>query len=692
MALRELSFQHEYRSDKTNLIDDFYTPCLKNASQYCRAVAYFTSNGLQKIVDGLPTFIQNGGHISLVTGPKLMVDDIEAIKKGYEARKENINPSLDSDFSEVSDDRLMLLTWLIAREYFDIKIALPSDINPSYPRGVYHEKIGIFLNSDNDAVAFSGSSNETVGGLLSNFESIDVHWSWNDTQERVQQKMNNFHRLWENNTDRLSVIDFQEAFNEDLLIRQIVYETEDDSTNERQDIVESSTTYLPDGIELRDYQIEAIDAWFENNCKGIWEMATGTGKTITALSALAKLREEKKRMFVLIICPYQHLVDQWNDVTLKFGFEPILAYKKSSTWVKRFNKALVRYNWEVSNVVCIITTQTTFIAEIMQKLLSKLKHSAVIVADEVHHLGSKRSMKVLTDVFNCRLGLSATPNRWFDETGTTELRKYFGDSVYEFSLDKAIRMEYLCPYYYHPHLVELTDEEFEAYERLTERISKLYYQMENSEASEALERLLIKRATLLNRAENKLTKLAELVADKTDSLHHTLFYCALGRIAPVLELLTTLGIRVAKFTAEESTAERQELLKMFASGHLQALVAMKCLDEGVDVPSTRTAYVLASSSNPKEFIHHRGRILRKFSGKAHADIHDLIAVPPIDYQEYPTATFHTERKIIGRELERFNEFAGQSLNKFEARDKIWELAKNYDLLGALGHLDGKHGK
>ena len=416
----------------------------------------------------------------------------------------------------------------------------------------------------------------------------------------------------------------------------------------------------------------------------------GTGKTITALSALAKLKKEKENLFVVIACPYQHLVDQWYAEAIRFGFEPILAYKNTATWVNRLNTALVRYNYGVRDVVCTITTQTTFIADTMQKLLSKLKRSAVLIADEVHHLGAERGRKRLTDVFNYRLGLSATPNRWFDESGTTALRTYFGDTVYEFSLDKAIKMGYLCPYYYHPHLVELTDEEFEEYERLTERISKLYHQVESGETSEVLERLLIKRATLLNRAENKLTKLTELLTDKTDSLHHTLFYCASGRIVPVLELLTDLGLRVAKFTAEESAAERQELLQMFASGHLQALVAMRCLDEGVDVPSTRTAYILASSSNPKEFIQRRGRILRQSAGKEHAEIHDLIAVPPINYRQYSTSTFRTERKIIGRELKRFNEFAGMALNKFEARDKIWELAKNYKSFRCIrGGLDEK---
>ena len=683
MSLREIPLKYEYRSDGADLVKDFYTPCLKNATQYWRAVGYFTSNGLALNVKGLSTFIRHNGQINLVTGPKLMSDDIEAIRRGYEAKEQNLNPLLDFSFEKVTRDRLMLLTWLIAHGYLDIKIACPSDSNPTYPHSVYHEKTGVFLD-DNNAIAFSGSSNETVGGLLNNFESIDVHWSWDDTQERVQQKIDNFKRLWNNDTDKLEVIDFLSAVAEGLLIHQTVYETGQIETPDKPEITEQTVPYLPKDIVLRKYQSEAIEAWFENGCRGLWEMATGTGKTITALSALAKLREQKKHLFVVIACPYQHLVDQWYEEAIRFGFKPILAYKNSASWVNRLNTALVRYNYGVRDIVCIITTQTTFIAETMQKLLSKLKRGAVLVADEVHHLGAERSRKKLTDVFNYRLGLSATPNRWFDASGTTALRSYFGDTIYEFSLDKAIKNGYLCPYYYHPHLVELTDEEFEAYELLTESISKLYHQIESGETNEVLERLLIKRATLLNRAENKLTKLAELLTDKTDTLHHTLFYCAPGRITSVLELLTTLGLRVAKFTAEESAAERQELLKMFASGHLQALVAMRCLDEGVDVPSTRTAYILASSSNPKEFIQRRGRILRQSAGKEHAEIHDLIAVPPIDYQQYATTTFRTERKIIGRELERFNEFAGMALNKFEARDKIWELAKKYNLLSTLG--------
>ena len=377
----------------------FNTPCLRNATQYWRAVGYFTSNGLALNVKGLSSFIRHGGQMNLVTGPKLMSDDIEAIRRGYEAKKQNIDSSLDCNFEKVSHDRLMLLTWLIAHGHLDIKIACPSDSSTTYPQAIYHEKTGVFLDDNNNAVAFSGSSNETVGGLLNNFESIDVHWSWDDTQERVQQKVGNFKRLWDNNTDKLVVIDFLNAVAEELLSHQTVYETGQVETTDKPEIIEQTVPYLPKDIVLRKYQSEAIDAWFENGCRGLWEMATGTGKTITALSALAKLTVEKEHLFVVIACPYQHLVDQWHEEAVRFGFEPILAYKNSATWVNQLNTALVRYNYGVRDIVCTITTQTTFIAETMQKLLSKLKRGAVLVADEVHHLGAEAEPQKINRCF-----------------------------------------------------------------------------------------------------------------------------------------------------------------------------------------------------------------------------------------------------------------------------------------------------
>ena len=560
MSLREISLKYEYRSDGANLVKDFYTPCLRNATQYWRAVGYFTSNGLALNAAGLAQFLQNNGRMRLVTGRRLMEDDIEAIHNGYDTRNQTSISSPETSFEEVSQDRLALLTWLVAHRHLDIKIAYPLGTDIDNSPAIYHEKIGVFFDNTENAIAFAGSQNETVGGLLSNFESFDVHWSW-DTKQRVQQKIDNFTRLWNNKTEKLEVVDFPIAVKRDLLLHQHVYPTDQDQPPpDSPQVIESTASYLPNDLVLREYQSEAIDAWFRNGCRGLWEMATGTGKTITALSALAKLRQERERLFILIVCPYKHLVEQWRQETERFGFKPILAYETSTRWINRFNTDLVRYNWRISDIFCAITTRNTFNRDPMQKLLSKLKCNAVLVADEAHHLGATESRQQLTENFDYRLGLSATPDRWFDDKGTKALKVYFGEIIYEFSLGKAIKEGYLCSYDYHPHLVELTDEELEEYEELSTRISRLYHQTDLDDPNNAFKQLLIRRAMLLNKAENKLLILRKLLVEKTSSLHHALFYCSPGQIDSVIPILTSLGLRVAKFTAKESTSKRQEII------------------------------------------------------------------------------------------------------------------------------------
>ena len=302
-----------------------------------------------------------------------------------------------------------------------------------------------------------------------------------------------------------------------------------------------------------------------------------------------------------------------------------------------------------------------------------------MIADEAHHLGAERSRLSYPENIPFRLALSATPDRWFDDAGTLALRAYFGETVFAFPLEKAIGVS-LTPYYYYPHLVPLTDEELEQYEELSAKIAKLI-NSKDEKRQQALEMLLIKRARLMNNAENKLSTLSKLV-DSEDHIEHTLFYCAPEQIDDVLHLLGwNKGLLVHRFTAEENTKERQQLLTNFADGKLQALVAMKCLDEGVDVPTTRTAYILASSSNPREFIQRRGRILRKAPGKEFSIIHDLIAVPPTLHTVVRNSpTFESERSILRRELGRFKEFANLARNKHQALEVIWDLAKRYGLM------------
>jgi superfamily II DNA or RNA helicase len=347
-----------------------------------------------------------------------------------------------------------------------------------------------------------------------------------------------------------------------------------------------SYPHVPPHITLRDYQIQAIDAWFAHDCQGLLEMATGTGKTITALAASARLYEREGRLAVIIAVPYQHLVDQWREEAKAFGYRPVLAYQSKARWLDALNQQIMEYNAGYRRFISVITTHTTFISPEFQSSLARLTGPSLLIADEAHHLGAERSRQNYPQHVPFRLALSATPDRWFDDVGTVALRAYFGETVFAFPLEKAIGVS-LTPYYYHPHLVPLTDEELERYEELSAKIARLMNR-EDEEGQQALKMLLIRRAELLNKAENKLDVLSELV-DEQDQIKHTLFYCAPGQIDDVLHLLGwEKGLMVHRFTAEEDARERQQLLADFASGDLQALVAMKCLDEGVDVPSTRT--------------------------------------------------------------------------------------------------------
>ena len=475
MSLQEIELKFEYRSDQTNTLADFYIPCLSESVEYWRAVGYFTSQGLALAGRGLASFIQNEGKMRLVASPVLTEDDVLAIQQGYTAREEVVEKAiireLDGDFTEIVKHRLKCLAWLIAEKRLDIKLASPSELSLRNRGSIYHEKIGIFIDGDRDAVAFTGSPNETFGGLVSNFESIDVYWTWDDPHERVQRKINNFKRLWNNSTPRLSVVDFPVAAKRRLL------EFKPDSPPylapealiDELSINEPGMTYsyrqtvidLPHHLILRDYQQAAIDAWFKNNCRGILEMATGSGKTITALSAVVRLVKERHRLFILVACPYQHLVEQWAKEANQFGLQPILAYQNQRIWVDRISDAVIDYNF--GRAVCVITTHATFTSATMQRMLARLNGDALLIADETHHLGATERREKLPVCFNHRLGLSATPTRWFDAEGTAALTSYFGETVYQFPLPKAIKEGSLCPYSYFPHLVELTDDELIEY-------------------------------------------------------------------------------------------------------------------------------------------------------------------------------------------------------------------------------------
>lgn len=465
----------------------------------------------------------------------------------------------------------------------------------------------------------------------------------------------------------------------------------------------------PDWLEPRDYQTAAVQSWMEQQGQGVLHMATGTGKTITSLLAASRLAElQGDRLALIIAAPYQHLVDQWVSELDNFGITPLRAYKSRTSWTDELASQFTEFATGARNVVAVVTTHTTFGSDHFQKLLARLDGTeTLLIADEVHHIGAPHLRKHLPQNIRARLGLSATPNRWYDDDGTEAIMSYFSNGVvFEFGLEEAINRGYLCEYYYVPHIVHLTDEETERYLALSRAIGKRMGNVSGDigdadlQDDEQLKQLLFKRARLIGVAENKLSKLRSLTR-RSGNIHHTLVYCSDGQtqaegdatkrqLDTVTEMLgKEFGLKTHKFTYEEGQSTRERLLKDFEEGNLDALVAIRCLDEGVDVPATETAFVLASSSNPRQFVQRRGRILRTHPSKDNAVIHDFIVAPPSDIRLGESkSVFNLERRLVQKELQRASTFAEAAKNHPDAelasiptsQESLSDLKRDFNLL------------
>ncbi|MDJ0582212.1 DNA phosphorothioation system restriction enzyme [Crocosphaera sp.] len=443
----------------------------------------------------------------------------------------------------------------------------------------------------------------------------------------------------------------------------------------------------PKSLKLRDYQQEAVINWFKNKGRGTLKMATGSGKTITALAIATELYEKIKLQVLLIVCPYRHLVVQWERECKKFNLNPILAFESVYNWQSKLSTELYNVQSYQKPFLTIITTNSTLIKQGFQSQIKFFPEKTLIVGDEAHHLGSPRLESSLPRNIGLRLALSATPERYFDEEGTDALLNYFGEVIKpEFTLADAIKKQALVPYLYYPIFVNLTESEAFTYAKLTQRIGWALGENDNLKNNDNLTSLLIQRSRLIGVAENKLTALRELMKNLLET-NYTLFYCGDGylenepknhqkQIAAVTRILgRELGYRVNTYTAENTSEEREKIRQQFKKGDLQGLVSIRCLDEGIDIPEIEQAVILASSGNPHQFIQRRGRVLRPYRQKKQAIIYDMVVLPP----DLDRATWEVERNLLRKELKRFVEFAKIAKNAEEASHKFLAIQEQYSL-------------
>ena len=723
MGLKNHKIKSEYRSLIDNVVQDFYIPLLKDAVLYKRAVGFFSSSALIEISKGIAGLAAKGGKIQLVASPYLSDEDIEAIKKGYESRNSIIEKAVLSQLNYDATDyysmeRLNLLANLIADGVLDIRIAYTED--PS-GIGMYHEKMGIIEDSDGNKIAFSGSNNESLTAMSINYETMDVFKSWGDQSEidRVRTKENAFYSIWNDCEPNIRVLQFQ-SISETLIEKyrkkapnyDIDYQQFRKTKREAINVVSEHSPYgrpigarVPTDIDLRDYQKDAISSWVGENYRGIFDMATGTGKTLTGLGAISKLSEDlNDELAVIIVCPYQHLVEQWVEDIVRFNIKPIIGYSDSpqKDWKKRLARAVrdqkIRSD---KSFLCFVCTNATFRNSTVQEEISKIKSSILLVVDEAHNFGARSYAQYLDSRFDFRLALSATLERHRDEDGTSFLYDFFGKKCIEYTLERAIKEDKLTPYKYYPVVVNLTEDELFKYEEISYEMSKCIIKDKNGryKLNKRGEILALQRARLVAGASEKLSALREEIVPYVKD-NNLLIYCGATKVLDEaadrtysdsedirqIEAVTNIlgnefNMEVARFTSEENVEVRATIKEQFLKGKLQAIVAIKCLDEGVNIPGIRTAFILASTTNPKEYIQRRGRVLRKAPNKPYAEIYDFVTLPrPLD--EVSSLTIEQAQRdlsLVKNELARIKEFGRLSMNSMVANDLVWDIEEAYHI-------------
>lgn len=726
MGLKDHKVKSEYRSLIDNVVQDFYIPLLKDAVSYKRAVGFFSSSSLVEISKGIAGMVAEGGKIQIVASPYLSDEDIDAIRHGYEDRNKIIERALLTQISEKPTDyysmeRLNLLAALIADGVMDIQIAYTEDKNGI---GMYHEKMGIIEDVHGDKIAFSGSNNESAAAMTINYETMDVFRSWGDSSEieRIRLKENAFYSIWHDTEPNIKVLKFPnitDALIERYRRKPANFAIDDEQFAKRMltyasKISDISSTYggpigarVPDDITFREYQKDAISVWVGENYRGIYDMATGTGKTLTGLGAISKLSEDLDDVLaVIIVCPYQHLVEQWVEDIVRFNIKPIIAYGDSpqKDWKKRLSRAVRDQKLRRDkSFFCLVCTNATFAKDYVQDEISKIQSPILLVVDEAHNFGARTYARLLDDRFTYRLALSATLDRHRDDEGTAMLYDFFGKKCIEYSLDRAIDEDKLTKYKYYPIPVYLTDEELEKYEQKSYEMSKCLIKGKDGKyrLNKRGEILAMERARIVAGASQKLETLREYIAPYAKD-NNILVYCGatnvidekadyssideedVRQIEAVTRILgNEFGMEVAKFTSEENMETRATIKEQFQKGdRLQAIVAIKCLDEGVNIPGIRTAFILASTTNPKEYIQRRGRVLRKAENKPFAEIYDFVTLPrELDsVSGLTTEQAQRDLSLVKNELARIKEFGRLSMNSMEANDFIWDIQEAYHII------------
>ena len=711
----------------------FFNDGLKNSTEFDLKLGYFSSAAISVLAEGFATFISKGGYMRLIINHIVSKKDKEAITDGVMG---NIIDCADlsnfqylkTTFNEYEEQFFRCLAYMISQKRIDIRI-----IKPRGQKGIAHTKSGQFRDGDS-ITAFTGSANFTISGLFNNIEEIKIDRSDSIdrmVQKRIEKQRKDFDAIMsgeKKGIDYLSPKDLVEAIStnygdsdiEELLdverkLKEVKKNDRSVATTVQEELTVASPSFPYD--KPRDYQMLAFENWKNNGQQGLFAMATGTGKTITSLNCLLEIYKRNGYYKAIILVPTITLVNQWEKECWKFNFGNIIkVYSKNVEWRSKIELLQMAEKYRKPNEptrnFVIISTYASFARENVFSILNSFERAKVLlIADEAHNMGSPSILKRLGTInYLRRIGLSATPERQFDEDTNKKLYRFFGAEekfTFEYSMEEAIQKGVLCRYYYYPHLVKLTDDEMANYVELSEKISKYfnYNSGEFDKKDEILMGLLLARKRIIHKAANKLDAFKQIIEgryEKNGNLKYSLIYVPEGnkpdyfpeadlfdkteQVADdavsdhLIDIYTEAVMRVDKYITVRKFVsgqkDRDEILADFAKGKLQVLTSMKCLDEGVDVPRSELAIFCASTGNPRQFIQRRGRVLRKHPDKYMAEIHDLVVAPEISAT---SASYKMEQSLLKGELMRVKNFSMLSENPSYSQMELKAVMEHYGL-------------
>lgn len=708
MSFKTINIKSCYESGVNDIVQEFYAPVLSEAVSYDRIAGFFSSSCLAIAARGMADFIKHGGKMRLVCSPVLNPDDYDIIQRivnNGDLSMEELGFDYEKLESVFEADHVRALGWMLSQGRLEMKLALVTGDDGSLmtkdnllSMGLFHQKVGVLTDELGNRLSFSGSINETASAWIHNDEEFKVFKEWEGEQEYFKKDTDRFECLWNGNKKNVQVYDLPNAVKNELVKYGRNFDIDSISVSQYLACRASHNEFERDGISLFYYQKDALKKWKDCGYSMLFEMATGTGKTRTAVSAINYMMAHNHKLIVIISCPQNTLARQWKENEVeKLGVEADIAKIIDGTnrkWSTELESILLQNSTGFADHCIIYTSHNTCSSEKFTSAIQRyLGNDAKVlfVGDEVHWLGAKEFRHALLDCYDYRIGLSATPSRWFDDIGTYILESYFGNNHFEFSIKDALNeispitgKHFLVNYYYNISHVSLTETESEEYAKITNRITKLYRMKDNvPDIEENLNRLLEKRADIIKNAVNKYAELEKIIDSLKgkNELENMIIFVSPQQIDKVRNILFLKNIMFHQLTQSEGTipetrfgglSERQHIIECFKKKQYQVLLAIKCLDEGIDIPTASRGILLASSTNPREYVQRIGRIIRQSSGKTFAYLYDICVNSSGNLDE--DAAF-IDAKIRGNEQKRLKEIAENAINSADALKQIYKLNK-----------------